>query len=265
MNYGQVRNSARGILVSLALFANFEIASVQAPAKTTPHPQQARTASAIPIHSLFTRAFVIDDRLSVLRRGPSAQSEVIHRLRIGRPVYIIASRNEVAGQSRFCRVAVTRRTRGWIPEAALAVTGRTGEDQRTMKLIEATRDGLDRIVLCRLLVERFNQSPLVPRALMLIGAEAEHVAETLMQRARKRLADVGENSNASLRDYYLNDPGLDRYSKLRVAFDFNESIGEFIYDGKAYREVIKRFPKGEDAKLARQRLELTEQRVARRR
>jgi hypothetical protein len=141
------------------------------------------------------------------------------------------------------------------------VQGRAGQDQRIMKLIEGSSDGLDKITLCRLLNQRFSQSRLVPRTMLQLGEEAERVAETLSQRTRRRLAEV-RGADASLRDYYLSDAGLDRYSKLGVAFDFNESTGEFVYDGKAYREVVRRFPEGEEARLARQRLELNNRKMA---
>jgi hypothetical protein len=212
----------------------------------------------------YLKAFVIDDRLSALRREPGLQSVVIRRLRLGHAVFIVGSSSPKAGQPRFCRIAVTRRTRGWIHESALAVQGRAGEDQRIMKLIEASSDGLDKITLCRILNQRFSQSRLVPRTMLYLGEEAERVAETLSQRTRRRLAEV-RGADASLRDYYLSDAGLDRYSKLGVAFDFNESTGEFVYDGKAYREVVRRFPDGEEASLARQRLELTNRKMARQR
>jgi hypothetical protein len=213
----------------------------------------------------FSRAFVVDDRLSALRREPGLQSEVIHRLRLGRPVYIITFSKPKA-EARFCRVAVTRRTRGWILESALAAPGKTGEDRRIMKLIEGTKDGVDRISLCRLLIERFGQSPLVPRALLLMGEEADRAAQALTQRARKRLADASEeNWNAKARDYFLNDVGLDRYSKLHVVFDFNEVTSEYVYDGRAYVEVVRRFPSHEEAGLARQRIEADKQKMAKRR
>jgi hypothetical protein len=98
-----------------------------------------------------------------------------------------------------------------------------------------------------------------------MGDEAERAAQVLNQRARKRLAEViGANANASSRDYFMNDVGLDRYSKLHIVFDFNESTSEYVYDGRAYRELVRRFPDGEEAKLARQRLELGRQKMARR-
>jgi len=212
----------------------------------------------------YLKAFVINDRLSALRREPSVQSEVIRRLQLGRTVFIVSTSKPKAGQPRFCRVAVTRRTRGWIHESALAVQRRPGEDQRIMNLIEGSSDGVDRITLGRIIIERFSQSLLVPRAMLLLGEEAERVAETLSQRTRRRLAEV-RVADASLRDYYLSDAGLDRYSRLGIVFDFNESTGEFIYDGKAYREIVRRFPEGEEARLARQHLDLTSRKTARQR
>lgn len=206
----------------------------------------------------FTKAFVVDDRLSALRRNADVKSPVIHRLRIGRPVFIFASKTSGFDQSRFYRVAVSRRTRGWIHEAAVAVPGRAGEDQRFMKLIQNTGDGIDRITLCRLFLEHFNRSALAPRALLAIGEEADRAAATLTRYARKRLKELDEkNGNASIRDYYLNDAGLDRYSKLQVAFDFKDSTAEYSYDGKAYREIIRRFPDSKEAQIARARLDRT--------
>lgn len=214
----------------------------------------------------YLKAFVIDDRLSALRREPGLQSQVVRRLRLGHTVFILSASNPKAGRPRFYRVAVTRRTRGWIYPSALVVQGRAGEDQRIVTLIENSSDGFDRIGLCRILIERFGQSQLVPRALLLLGEEAEHAAETLSRRARKRLAEVrAENANLRLSDYYLNDAGLDRYSKLQVVFDFNEFTAEYVYDGRAYRDIVRRFPDREEARLARQRLELVSQKMARKR
>jgi hypothetical protein len=232
----------------------------QLPTRAPAHAKSSET-QAPAARAAYQKAFVIDDRLSALRRQPGLQSEVIHRLRLGRVVYIVGA-SSGAGQPRFCRVAVTRRTRGWIHSSALALHGRAGEDQRVMRLIENAGDGIDRIVLCRILIERFGQSRLVPRALLLMGEEADRAAETLTQRARKRLAGVQVGIANRLSDYYLNDAGLDRYSKLRIVFNFNESIAEFVYDGEAYRNIVKRFPDREEASLARQRLELASKKMA---
>jgi hypothetical protein len=260
--YPQLRNEAAAMLL-LSVFAS------HAAGHENPKPAASGgsvTASIQPAAKrlTFSKAFVVDDRLSTLRREPGLQSEVIHRLRLGHPVYIIGSAKPKA-EPRFCRVAVTRRTRGWILESALAMQGKTGEDRRIMKLIEGTKDGLDRISLCRLLIEHFGQSQLAPRALLLMGEEADRAAQTLTQRARKRLADTSEeNWNASSRDYFLNDVGLDRYSKLHIVFDFNESTSEYVYDGKTYGDIVRRFPNHEEAGLARQRIEVVKQKMAKR-
>lgn len=251
-----------GTLILLLMSASS--ASTQQVTQRAPGTDATGSAQAPAGRVAYLKAFVINERLSALRREPGVQSQVIRRLRLGHPVFIVSTSKSKAGRLRFCRVAVTRRTRGWIHESALAVQSRPGEDQRIMNLIEGSSDGVDRITLCRIIIERFGQSRLVPRAMLLLGEEAERVAETLSQRTRRRLAEV-RGADASLRDYYLSDAGLDRYSRLGVVFDFNESTGEFVYDGKAYREIVRRFPEGEEAKLARQRLDLTSRKTARQR
>ena len=232
-------------------------------------PQHPRSDQALRQQAgvRLLRAFVIDDRLSALRREPTLQSVVIRRIRLAQPVYIVSTPPDKVGKPKFLRVAVTRRTRGWILASAIALPGRAGEDLRIMALIENSNDPVDRITLCRVLINWFGRSRSVPRAMLLLAAEAERVATSLSQRTRRRLADLGvseavregetslRGSEASLRDYYLSDATLDRYSRLGIAFDFNESTGEFAYDGRAYREIVRRFPGTEEARLARQRLE----------
>ena len=227
----------------------------------TQQPDTNGSAYAATGRAAYLKAFVINDRLSALRREPGLQSQVIRRLRLGHPVFILSSSKPKTGQPRFCRVAVTRRTRGWVHESALGLPSRRGEDQRIVNLIEGSSDGFDRITLCRMIIERFSHSPFVPRAMLLLGEEADRVAETLSQRTRKRLAEV-RGTDASLRDYYLSDAGLDRYSRLGIAFDFNEPTAEFVYDGRAYREILRRFPEGDEARFARQRLDIINQKTA---
>ena len=247
------RNPIAGFAVILMLLSH---PLTQSSAKANQRkPDQTKAESQTTKRVSFVKAVVIDDRFSALRREPSLQSEVIHRLRIGHTVYVIHPGNDQTNHSAFCRIAASRRTRGWIYRTAIAVQGRAGEDQRIMKLIEGTSDGLDRIALCRILIERFSQSPLVPRALLIMGDEGERAAETLTQRARKRVGEAaGASVTPGLRDLYLNDAALDRYNKLRIVFDFNELTREYIYDGKAYRELVSRSPHSEEALLARQRL-----------
>jgi len=208
----------------------------------------------------FTKAFVVDDRLSALRREADIKSQVIQRLRLRRPVFITETKAGGSDQPRFYRVAVTRRTRGWIHESALAIPGRPHEDERVMKLITDAQDGLDRISLCLLFLDHFNRSPLAPRVWLAMAEEADRASVALSQHARKRLKGVDGHD---LRDYYLSDSGLDRYSKLGIAFDFEPATSEFVYDGRAYRQILKRFPHSAEAGTARKRLDSVEQRLAR--
>ena len=250
-----------GILIVVVLASDSNTFSQ--PAARQASKTAATGSSKAPAGSVrYLRAFVIDDRLSALRRGPNLQSEVIRRLRLGHTVFIISTEKGKNGQAKFRRVAVTRRTRGWIHESALALQNRAGEDQRIMRLIEDGNDRVDKITLCRMLIDRFGRSRFVPRAMLMLGEEAERVGETLSQRTRRRLAEV-RVEDASLRDYYLSDAGLDRYSRLGIVFDLNETSGEFVYDGRAYREIIRRYPRDEEARLARQRLNLLSQKAAR--
>jgi hypothetical protein len=88
-----------------------------------------------------------------------------------------------------------------------------------------------------------------------MAEEADRASGALSQHARKHLKDVNE---VNLRDYYLSDSGLDRYSKLGIAFDFEPATSEFVYDGRAYRQILKRFPNSAEAALARKRLNSVE-------
>lgn len=258
----------RPTLKTLTLPAAVLTLSIASAAQTTiekngPAFQESHSTQSVRAPRLV-KAFVVDDRLSVLRREADVKSQVVQRLRLGRPVYIIGSRSGAATRPRCYRVAVTRRTRGWIHASAVSIPGQPGEDKRVLRLAENAGDGFDRITLCLLLIERFKSSPLVPNALLAMAAEAERVAPTLSERAAKRASSLDpRTANASLRDYYLNDAVLDRYSKLRVSFDFDEAAGQYVYDGWAYRVIIKRFPASEAAKTARERLVVMEQQLAR--
>jgi hypothetical protein len=210
----------------------------------------------------FIKAFVVDSRLSALRRDPNEQSQVLQRLHTGRQIFIIGSSRSRSDQPKFYRVAVSRRRRGWIHEAAVAVPGRAGDDERILHLIDETTGKIDQVILCRLLVERFNRSRYIAQALSRLGQEAESVAESLSRQANRRLEKLGaKDSRISLRDFYLNDPALDRYSRLGIRFDFNESTREYVYDGQAYRDILNRFPKSPEAEYARKRLDQIKQKL----
>jgi hypothetical protein len=224
-------------------------------------------AVSILLFSNFTtlaqhKAFIIDDRLAALRRTPDMKAEVVRRLRIGRAVYLIETKAARGKQPKFYRVAVTRRTRGWLHVGAVIIPGRAGEAERVMKLIETTAS-FDRLTLCKFFIEQFKRSPLMPRVLLAIAEQAEQAASSLNRSADRRLKNLAPDATpAQLRDYYLSDTGLDRYSRLQIHFDFVENHSEYVYDGQAYREIIKRFPKSAEAVVAKKQLEMTQQRLA---
>jgi hypothetical protein len=115
-------------------------------------------------------------------------------------------------------------------------------------------DPFDRIALCRLFLDHFKRSPLAARALLLMAEEADRAAVSLSRRAAARAEGVDLSKlKVPLRDLYLSDPGLDRYSRLRVKFDFDEAKGRYVYDGQAYFELMRRFPNSPEAARARSR------------
>jgi hypothetical protein len=101
--------------------------------------------------------------------------------------------------------------------------------------------------------------------MLTLGRESETAAAELSRRASRRLDSLTDSKlKHNLRDYYLNDPGLDRYNKLRVTFEFDPSSRSYVYDCKAYREIIKRFPYSPEAALARERILSAERRLEQR-
>lgn len=218
----------------------------------------------------FIRAFVVDDRLSALRRDANLKSPVLRRLRLGRPVYVIESRSAKNDQPKFYRVAETRRTRGWIHDAAIAMPSVVGEDARVMRLIEerfsekeTAIEIFDRMILCKLVIEKFSHSKLVPEALRWLAEDAERSAALLNRTVQKHPKKLDEaQTRASLRDYYLSDASLDRYTRLGVHFDYLEKSGEYLYDGQAHRDLLKRFPHSAQAAYARRQLAITQQKLA---
>lgn len=211
-----------------------------------------KAQTAAPVR--FVKGYVVDHRLSALRRQPDQKSHVLRRLSLGRPVYVFGSK-QTYNTPLFYRVAVTRRTRGWIHSKAVVIPGRAGHDQVVWSLIRESESDFDRISLCRILLERFQRSRYVPKAFLQIAGDAESAGTELTRRARRRLSHLEADQNGiTIRDFYLNDPALDRYNRLGIRFDFDSQTGSLIYDGEAYRELISRFPRSAEAETARSRL-----------
>jgi hypothetical protein len=122
-----------------------------------------------------------------------------------------------------------------------------------LRLIERSRS-FDRIVRARIFLDHFPRSPLRPAALLLLGDTAEEVAAKLSADSARKLDDgLGDAPEFS---YYLNHTGLDRYNRQGVKFLFDKTTKHFHYDGTAWREVIRRYPRSSEATEARKRLNL---------
>jgi hypothetical protein len=197
-------------------------------------------------------AVVVDERLSALRAMPDLRARLIERLSRGRLVSIRG--DKVVDGLRFYRVAVTRRTAGWLQSEALVVPWRPGDDRRLLTLIEKS-DEFDRIVRARTFLDAFPRSPLSPRVLALYAGEADEVAAKLSREAQRRFAKAELPANGAPEySYYLNYNGLDRYNRAGITFIFDRTSKTFSYDGGAWREILQRYPNSPEAAEARKRL-----------
>jgi len=195
-------------------------------------------------------AIVVDERLAALRATPELNGRLVRRLGRGRMVAIRSAKTSADGIT-FLLVNVSSRTHGWIQREAVASPTRTGDDQRLLRLIEHSQ-GFDRISRARIFLDHFTRSTLRPEVLLLLGDTAEQLAKQLSTDAARRLKDdPGEAPEFS---YYLNYTGLDRYNRQRVGFVFDQSTKRFHYDGAAWRELIRRYPKTSQAGEAKKRL-----------
>ena len=195
-------------------------------------------------------AVVVDERLAALRATPQFNGRLVRRLGRGRMVAIRSAKTNADGITFFL-VNVTSRTHGWIQREAVVSPTRTADDQRLLRLIEHSQ-GFDRISRARIFLDHFTRSPLRPNVLLLLGNTAEELAKQLSADAVRRLKDdPGEAPEFS---YYLNYTGLDRYNRRRVVFIFDPSTKRFHYDGAAWRELIRRYPKTPQSGEAKKRL-----------
>jgi hypothetical protein len=210
---------------------------------------QARRGRYVP----GQRAVIIDERLSALRTRPEVKAPIIQRLRRGHVVGILGAAPNT--NPRFLRVAVTRYTRGWMMAEALVRAGRAEDAERLMKLIDETTDDFVRARLARLCADEFRHTSTAPRALLALGQAAERAAERLTREAGRRAGDEDPGAGLSKRDYLLNDASLDRYNRAGITFDYDEAADRIIYDGAAYRELLRKHPRSAEAKEAQQRLE----------
>lgn len=195
-------------------------------------------------------AVVIDERLAALRSTPQLSGRLVRRLSRGRLVAVRSAKTASDGIT-FYLVNVSSRTHGWIQREAVVSPSRKGDDQRLLRFIEAS-DGFDLISRSRIFLDHFARSSLRPRILMLLGDSAEKIAGKLSTDVLRKLKQTA--GDAPEFSYYLNYTGLDRYNQQGIRFVFDQSTRRFHYDGAAWRELIRRYPKSPEAALARSRL-----------
>lgn len=197
-------------------------------------------------------AVVVDERLAALRATPQLSGRLVRRLSRGRLLAARSLKTSPDGIT-FLLVNVSRRTHGWIQRDAVVSPSRAGDDRKLLTLIQHST-GFDRLVRARIFLDYFPRSPLRPEVLLLLGDTAEALAEKLSLDAARRLKDV--LGTAPEFTYYLNYTGLDRYNRQRVGFVFDKTTKRFDYDGAAWRELIRRYPRSREASVARERLNL---------
>ncbi len=239
-----LNDSARRFIVScLALGCCFCALSAHA------HAQRNRTTAM----GGTGRAVVVDERLAALRDEPQLGGHLVQRLGRGRMVSIIGASRASDGVN-FYRVAVTRRTRGWLQAESLVSPTHAGDDAALLRLIRGSEE-FDRISRAQIFLDTFPRSPLRPTVLLLFGEEAEQAATKLTREAERRL-DAREMTagGAPLHSYYLNFNGLDRYRKQGIGFVFDRAAKRFHYDGASWREILRRYPRSPEAVAARAHL-----------
>jgi hypothetical protein len=194
---------------------------------------------------------VVDERLAALRATPQLDGRLVRRLSRGRLLAVRSAKTSADGIT-FLLVNVSNRTHGWIQRDAVVSPSRAADDRRLLTLIERS-DGFDRLARARIFLDHFPRSPVRPEVLLLLGDTAEALAAKLSQDAARRLRDdLGDAPDFS---YYLNYTGLDRYNRQRVSFVFDRTTKRFHYDGAAWRELIRRYPRSSAASEARKRLD----------
>lgn len=200
------------------------------------------------------RAIVVDERLAVLRDAPDLSANLLQRIGRGRMVAIRGMKRSPDGVT-FYRVAVTRRTGGWVQSEAVVSPARKSDDERLLRLIQTSED-FDLIVRARIFLDMFQRSPLRPAVLMLYGEEAEKAAGKLSRDAARRLDEKEMAAGgAPVFSYFLNYNGLDRYKRQGITFIFDREKKQFHYDGASWREIVRRYPRSAEAEAARKRLE----------
>lgn len=197
-------------------------------------------------------AVVVDERLSILRFEPSLSAVILQRLSVGREIKIIGAKQ--ADGVTFYRVIVPPEIRAWIQSEAVVSTTRKDDDTRLFNLIKISED-FERIERSRIFLEVFANSTYRPAVLLIFGDEAAQAAERLSRDAIRRLDQKAmEASGAPVHSFFMSFNLLDRYRRQGVNFSYDKEKKKYIYDGAAWREILKRYPNSPEAEEAKKRL-----------
>jgi hypothetical protein len=181
-------------------------------------------AGIAPARAGWRTCFVVDHRLSVLRSRPDLLGSSLKRLRVGRRVYEVGRQRDGEGRL-WLRVAVTRRTRGWLLADSVAAPGQNGGAARLRALL-AEMEGFDRIEVACVALEHFPDA--APEAREALRIEVAAQADALAQRANRRLGPLDGKTHAQVRALLLSDPGLDRFNRLGIRFDVDPATRRYV-------------------------------------
>ncbi len=239
-------------LIFLLNFLAFTTVAEAQKRRAVPKPTKLPIAAQKSVEKSNT-AVVVDERLSVLRSQPSLFAAPVQRMRSGRIVSVLGSKE--ADGVTFYRVTALPNNSGWVQADALFGKFRRGDDERLARLVQSS-DGFEQIERAQIFLETFPNSALRPTILLLLGDLMEEIALKLSGEAARRL-DRREMaaSGAPLHSFYLNYVSLDRFRKLKVNFLFNSNAKLLHYDGASWREIVGKSPKSAEAIEAQKRLD----------
>jgi len=242
------------LLLLTIFFLNFAAAAQKRVVKPKPKTSFTQKSESSP-----DKAFVIDERLAVLRNAPSLYAKPVQRMRRGRQVTIFEQKE--ADGVTFFRVVAAPNMSGWVQKEAVAGKFRRGDDERLARLVQSS-DGFEQIGRAQIFLENYPASPFRPSILLLFGDLMEEAALKLSSDAAKRLSRREmAASGAPLHSFFMNYAGLDRYQRLGIGFVFNSSTKLFHYDGASWREIIAKSPNSNESKEAQRRLDLLKEKM----
>jgi hypothetical protein len=196
---------------------------------------------------------IADERLAALRNAPDLSARLLRRISRGHFVSIRGASRSRDGLL-FYQVAINRRTTGWLQSEAVFSTWRSGDDDRLVRLLEST-DEFERVARAKIFLGLFPRSPLRPKVLLIFGDAAEEAAAKLSREAERRFERRELPAGGAPEfSYYLNYSSLDRYNRQGVIFTFDRATKKFHYEGWAWREIVRRYPKSLEAAEAQKRL-----------